>query len=216
MTYFDISMEVHEHMVHWPGSTTPLQGWDTRLDRAEESNASNWLLGSHSGTHVEAPWHFLTEGDDLASIPLDRLIGPTLVVDVPDSATSITREIVESLSLPRPAGRILFKTSNSRHRLSNSDFDPSYVAVSASGAEALVEAEVTLVGIDYIAIEPYGLDDFPAHRTLLGAGVTILEGIDLRQVAPGPYVLHCLPLRLLGSEAAPARAVLTSIGDRTA
>ncbi|GHF26476.1 cyclase family protein [Pseudolysinimonas yzui] len=217
MDLFDISMEVHERMLHWPGSTTPVQGWDTRLDRSEESNASNWILGSHCGTHVEGPSHFFADGDDVSHIALDRLIGPSIVVEIPESAKAITREVVEALSLPRPAGRVLFKTSNSGHRLERTEFDPSYVAVTVSGAAALVEAGASLIGIDYIAIEVYGAEGFPAHRTLLGARVAILEGIDLRQVPPGRYVLYCLPLRLLGSEAAPARAVLVpldAIGER--
>jgi arylformamidase len=210
VSLYDISMRLHRELIRWPGSTAPEQGWDTRLDRGEESNASHWLLGSHNGTHVEAPWHFLADGSQLAEIPLDMLIGPAHVVQVPDGAPVINESVVRSVNLPSPGGRVLFRTGNV-HRLAAGAFDPSYVAIDVSGARALVDAGIGLVAIDYISVEPYGQADFPVHRTLLGAGIVIVEGVDLSGVGPGEYRLHCLPLLLDNSEAGPARAVLETL-----
>ena len=205
----DISMELFEHMIHWPGSATPVQLWETRLDRNEESNASRWALGSHSGTHVEAPLHFLEDGPALDGFDLSIFMGLAHVVETGEGCSTITRREVDAIDIGEPLGRILFKTSNSVRRVRDASFDSSYVGIALSAAEALVERGATLVGIDYLAIEPFGTPDFPTHRKLLSAGVLILEGLVLTDVVPGPYTLTCLPLKLRGSEAAPVRAVLT-------
>ena len=208
MPLHDVTMRIHPGMLAWPGSSTPRQGWDTRLDRGEESNASNWFLNSHSGTHVDAPGHFIQGGALLSEISLDLFVGPAEVVELGSEVTRIDAAVVETLRLSEPR-RVLFKTSNSALRLDRDTFDPSYVAFTPDGARALLGAGVKLVGIDYLSVECYGAADFPTHRILLGAGVPLIEGLDLRGVSPGRYQLHCLPLRLEGSEAAPARVILS-------
>ena len=209
MPLHDVTMRLRPGMLAWPGSSPLRQGWDTRLDRGEESNASTWFLGSHSGTHVDAPGHFIPGGAELGALPLELFVGPATVVELPGDVTRIDRAVVESLSLGEDRRRLLFKTSNSALRLDRDVFDPSYVAFTADGARALLELGPGLVGIDYLSIECFDSAGFPAHRTLLGAGVAVIEGLDLRGVAPGRWQLHCLPLRLEGSEAAPARVVLS-------
>jgi arylformamidase len=206
---YDVSMRIRPGMLAWPGSSTPRQGWDTRLDRGEESNASNWFLGSHSGTHVDAPAHFIPRGALLSEIPLELFVGPATVVELGDEVLRIDRAAVAGLHLGEDRRRLLFKTSNSARRLDREEFDPTYVAFTEDGARALLDADVGLVGIDYLSIECYGDRDFPVHRIFLGSGVPAIEGLDLRGVPPGRYQLHCLPLRIDGTEAAPARVVLS-------
>jgi arylformamidase len=208
MPIHDVSMRIRPGMLAWPGSSTPRQGWDTRLDRGEESNASNWFLNSHSGTHIDAPGHFIPGGALLSDLPLDLFVGPAEVVELPEEVVAIDAAVVRARRRSAPA-RLLFKTSNSARRLDRDQFDPGYVAFTPDGARALVEAGVKLLGIDYLSVERYGDAAFPVHRILLGAGIPLIEGLDLRGVPPGRYQLHCLPLRLEGSEAAPARVILS-------
>ena len=216
MTLYDISMRLHPGMLGWPSGGSPEQSWEERLDRGQVSNASSWRLSSHAGTHVDAPAHFIQGGALLSEVPLDLFVGPCTVVEVADEFERIHCGVVESLALARPdargakpdLARLIFKTSNSRRRIGRNAFDPSFVAFMPDAAKALVGLGVRLLGIDYLSVDLFGNDSYPAHRALLGAGVAILECLDLRAVAPGRYQLACLPLRLEGSEAAPARAIL--------
>jgi len=144
------------------------------------------------------------------ALSLEALIGPAEVVEISGSAT-IDAEALAGADIPGGCQRLLLKTSNSQlwSRI-EAGFQKDFVAVDDSGAGWLVDHGLRLVGIDYLSIAPWGAAG-PTHRTLLRAGVVILEGIDLRQVAPGSYQLVCLPLKLVGSDGAPARAVLESI-----
>jgi arylformamidase len=203
----DVSMEIRPDMPHWPGSIAPSCEWETRLDRGEESDASRWTLSAHQGTHVDAPSHFIPGAAGIAEIGLDVLSGPAVVVDVPGDL-AISAEHVAEL-VPPGARRVLFRTANSTGGRLRQPFDPSYVAVSGPAARALVSAGVRLVGIDYLSVECFGDKEFPAHHALLGAGVPVIEGLDLAAAQAGVYTLTCLPIRLTNAEAAPARAVLT-------
>jgi len=216
MALYDISMRIRPDMLAWPGAVSPEQTWETRLDRGEESNTSAWRLSSHAGTHVDAPAHFIEGGAMLSDVPLHVFVGPCTVVQVADEVEQVDRGMVTSLRIARPAAggakpdltRLLFKTSNSARRLDCDVFDQRFVAFTPDGAEALIALGVRLLGIDYLSVDPFGNGAYPTHRTLLRAGVVVLESIDLREVPPGRYHLACLPLRLQGSEAAPVRAVL--------
>lgn len=200
-------------MLVWPDNRRPEQEWDWSFERGDTSEVSHWTLGAHTGTHIDAPRHQLPGADDLESVDLDRLIGPARVVDLTAIDGHIERDTVEGLDLDG-VRRVLLKTTNSTQRLASSGFDPSFVAVEPSGAAALLELDILAVGVDYLSVERYMGDDvhrsveYPTHRALLGAGVAILEGLDLSRVDPGDYFLCFLPLRLQNSEASPARAVL--------
>jgi arylformamidase len=166
------------------------------------ANVSRLDLGVHTGTHVDAPVHFIDGAAGTES--LETLIGPASVVDATTVSGDLDAEALAELALPADLTRILFKTSNSR--LWNRDsFSRDFVRLTGSGARFLIESGVSLVGIDYLSI-----GDAEAHQELLGAGVTALEGLDLREVDPGDYELICLPLRLEGSDGAPARVILRS------
>jgi arylformamidase len=162
----------------------------------------------HVGTHVDAPHHFMNDGRTVEQLPLDVLAGPCYVVQLPDGVEAITAEALEGTSLPADTTRILFGTSNSRFwSQGEARFQEDFVAVTEDGAEWLVQRGVRLVGVDYLSVAPYG-DSLPTHRTLLKAGVVVVEGLDLSAVPRGFYELYCLPLKLLGADGAPARAIL--------
>jgi arylformamidase len=202
----DVTLAVRPDMPHWPGSTSPLCEWETRMDRGEESDASKWTLSAHQGTHVDAPSHFIPGAAGIEDVPLDLLCGPVYVVEIPEDSPIRADHVAE---LPPGVERVLFRTTNSTTGRLFRPFDPGYVAVSAQAAEALVAKGIRLVGIDYLSVECFGATDFPAHHTLLGAGVPIIEGLDLAAAEPGHYQLTCLPIRLTAAEAAPARVILT-------
>lgn len=207
MRIHDISMELRPGMLHWPDTATPEVTWEARIAHGALYDVSRWLLGSHSGTHLDAPSHFLAGAPEAATVDLARLVGPARVVDIADEVAAIDQAVIEALELSG-VRRVLFRTSNSRSRLHHSVFDVDYVAFTGDGAEALVNSGVETVGIDYLSVERYGQPEPVAHLALLGAGIAVIEGCDLRGVSPGDYFLCCLPIRLVGSEAAPARAVL--------
>jgi arylformamidase len=191
MQIIDVSVPVRPGMITYPGDP------EVRLERVSSIadgdvvNLSRLDFGVHSGTHVDAPLHFVDGGRSVESLPLDVLVGPCVVVEGLDPA-----------AVPAGAERVLFKTPNSR-LWEREEFSQEFVALDGEAARALVERGVRLVGIDYLTI-----GDEEAHRVLLGAGVVAVEGLDLRGVEPGEYRLVCAPLKLEGAEGAPARVLL--------
>lgn len=163
---------------------------------------SEWRIDSHAGTHVDAPLHWIPGGAATDDLPLDAFLGPCRVVAVDDD-----REIVAA-DLPAPVPeRLLIRTPNSEARLRRREFDPAFAALGLDAARRIAHARTRLVGLDYLSVEsPDGGGE--VHRTLLRAGVVLLEGIDLSAVEPGEWNLSALPVRLVGGEASPARAVL--------
>jgi arylformamidase len=203
----DISMPLNPEIVQWPGSTEFSVKWTNRIRYGDPVNNSSINLDTHCGTHIDAPLHHIDDGESIDKIPLEMLIGPVYVIDVRGEPL-ITRKIAEQLDIPGGTKRILFKTDNSRNQ-NRRTFDENYVAISPDAAEWMVKSRIELVGIDYLSIQRYNSSD-QTHNILLKADVGILEGIDLRNVEEGWYTLVCLPLRLIGLEGAPARAILIS------
>lgn len=210
MHIYDISVSIEPGMPTWPGDT-PLE-----LERVEfiakgaNANVSRISSSVHLGTHVDAPLHFLDGESAVEELPLRVLNGRVYVVDLP-KARVIDAETLEKANIPPRTKRVLFKTRNSKYwAQSKHAFQEDFVGVDASGAEWLVKKNVHLVGIDYLSIAPYG-ESRPTHRILLGNNVVIIEGLDLREVNQGRYTLHCLPLKLVGSDGAPARAILIGV-----
>jgi arylformamidase len=198
----DISVPIRPGMIVYEGDP------DVRLERARSiadgaaANISRLDFGVHSGTHIDAPVHFIEDAAGAEALPLDALVGDAHVVDATGAEGFLDEAALKALEIPDSAERLIFKTQNSR--LWGLDaFSPDFVRLTGDGARHLVERDARLVGIDYLSI-----GDEEAHIELLGAGVVPLEGLDLRSVEPGAYRLVCLPLRLVGSDGAPARAVL--------
>jgi arylformamidase len=202
---FDVSVPLGPELPVWPGSPGVSLAALQRLSRGDGANVSHLSLELHTGTHVDAPWHFLEDGGTVETLSLEDLMGPALVVDLRDREV-IDRRTLASCEIPAGATRILLKTSNSR-LWERSIFTRRYAALTAEAAEWVVERGIRLVGIDYLSIQRFE-DDPETHRILLRSGVVIVEGLDLSQVEAGEYELICLPINLRGVEGAPARAVL--------
>ena len=207
MEIFDITIPVHKGMPVWPGDSGVEIERVSKIEMGANANVSHLSLGAHTGTHVDAPFHFVPTGVTLDHIPLDRFVGPAWVVEI-NGVDLVTAERLEAATIPVDVARVLFKTDNSRiWARADDEFEEGFTALSPDAAQFLVDRGILLVGIDYLSIAPFG-DSRPTHQILLGAGVAILEGIDLREVDPGAYNLYCLPLKLVGVDGAPARAVL--------
>ncbi|MHB8059320.1 MAG: cyclase family protein [Gaiellaceae bacterium] len=198
----DISVSLSPSTVSWENESNPVIERVSSIEAGDGYNLSRLVLGTHTGTHVDAPLHFIEGGGSSDEIPLDALIGPALVVDARDVVKEIDAELVER-ELPAACERVLFSTRNSK-LWDQPKFESEFVGISPRAAALLVERGVRLVGIDYLSV---GAPE--THRELLSHGVVLLEGLDLRAAAAGRYRLVCLPLRVAGADGAPARAVLT-------
>jgi arylformamidase len=209
MRIFDVSVPLSAEVPVFPGDP-PLEL--QQLARLEDGSAyclSRIALGSHSGTHVDAPAHFLPGGAGVDALPLEILIGKARVVKLPVSER-IERSDLEELDLSDDL-RVLFKTRMSG-QLRQPVFQEDHVYVTPDAAIYLAQIGIKLVGMDYLSIERFGTSDYAAHRALLSAGVVIVEGLDLSEVEPGEYDMFCLPLRIPGGDGSPARVVLRTRG----
>jgi len=201
----DITLPIHDGMIVYEGDPGVSVTVALSQERGDPANVSMLRFGSHTGTHVDAPVHFIAGTPGVDALALDVLIGPTLVAEL---ASPRTVERADLAALPLDGHtRLLLKTRNSA-LWQRGSFARDYVAMSVDAARFCVERGLRLVGIDYLSIEGFGVTGHPVHTTLLGAGVVILEGLDLGRVTPGVYELICLPLRLAGADGAPCRAVL--------
>jgi arylformamidase len=205
---YDISLTVTPGMTVWPGDPQVQLERVSKMEEGASSNVSRLSMSVHTGTHVDAPHHFVHGSETVEQLDLDALVGPAQVVEIPREANVIDAELVAGLSLERGAPRLLFKTRNSLiWQRGERAFQKDFVAIDASGAAALVELGIRLVAVDYLSVAPFA-EGAPTHVALLKAGMVLLEGVDLSQVPAGRYTLVCLPLKLGGAEGAPARAVL--------
>jgi arylformamidase len=204
--FYDISLPIREGMVTYPGDPPVRIRPHSRIADGDPANVLQLSFGSHTGTHVDAAHHFMDDGQRVDELPLDRLIGPARVVQIPADVTAIGERELRAVGIERER-RLLLRTRNS-DRIGRDQFDQDFAHLTPDGAEYLVGAGVQLVAIDYLSVEAYDAEQPLVHRTLLGAQVIIVEGVDLRQVPPGRYELICLPLRLAGADGSPVRAVL--------
>ena len=203
---FDISVPVVNGGVVYPGNPEIHIEPHSELTKGASSNLSRLSFGSHTGTHVDAPRHFLEAGTTVDRLPLSALIGPAHVLAFADDVMSVTAEHLQRASL-NGVERVLIRTRNSGF-LNERDFRKDYTYLAPDGAEYLASLGVKLVGVDYLSVEQFRSGHHRTHRTLLERGIVIVEGLDLSQIAPGDYAFCCLPLRLEGLDGAPARAVL--------
>jgi arylformamidase len=210
MRIYDISLLISPDMPIWPGDPNLVLERIKKIEDGNHSNVSRLDLSVHTGTHVDAPYHFLAQGKTVDNLSLSHLTGRVYVTYLPN-VQEITAKVLERAEIPPRTRRILFKTHNSdiwaRHEMA---FQTNFVAISPDGADYLVNRGLKLVGVDYLSVAPYG-QSVPTHQTLLNAGVIVVEGLDLSQVPPGRYTLYCLPLKLAGSDGAPARAILIGV-----
>jgi arylformamidase len=205
MTFIDVTVPLDSNLPVYPGNTPLTIEPIKRLASGDSSNVSTLHLGAHSGTHVDAPCHFLADGEGADALSLDLLIGPARVLEV-TAQTSIGPDELRASGFAGDT-RLLLKTHNSQ-LWGSPTFHPDYAGVTEAGARFLVEHGVKVVGVDYLSVEVFKAPGAPAHHILLGGGTVVIEGLDLRRVDPGIYDMMCLPLRLVGCDGAPARVVL--------
>jgi arylformamidase len=204
---YDISIGLKTGMTIWP-SHLPVEIERFRdIGRGDRSNVSRVQMTSHTGTHLDAPLHFLAHGGSVDNLDLNVLIGPALVVEALE-AEVIDAALLDALELPAGVKRLIFHTRNSAYwARGEPQFQQGYVALNTSGAQWIVEHEVRLVGVDYLSVAVFD-DLVEPHRILLSAGVIPVEGLNLTGVPAGEYQLACLPLKIAGGDGAPCRAVL--------
>lgn len=205
---YDISVPIRSGGLVYPGNPEIEITLQQAVANGAGANVSTIRFGSHTGTHADAARHFFDDGQTVDRIPLERLIGPALLVAFPDDLPAVTAADLRKHDL-KGRKRVLLRTRNSA-LLSQKEFVPDYTYLAPDGAQFLVDSGVELVGIDYLSIEQFHSGHHKTHRILLERSVVILEGLDLSIPAPGEYELICLPLRIEGCDGAPARAVLIS------
>lgn len=207
MRIHDISIPISPDMPTYPGDPTVSITPVLQIANGDSANVSQLCMGDHTGTHLDPPVHFVPGGKTVDQLDLDVLYGPAIVADLTRVSGVITPQDLEAAKLPRGVERVLLKTRNSR-LWTRTGFDQDYVGVSADAAKWLIDRGILLVGIDYLSIEPFGAVQPDTHHILLRAGVIIVEGLNLKDVAPGAYTLACLPLKIAKGDGGPCRAIL--------
>jgi arylformamidase len=203
----DVSVAIRPRMPIYDGDPGVEIALAHSIERGDVANVSRLVLGAHTGTHVDAPRHFIPDGPGAGELGLEPFVGRCQVADATAATGPVDAASVASIGLPPGTERVLLKTSNSR-LWERDAFAPDFVRLDGGGAQALIDLGVRLVGIDYLSI-----GDPDVHRALLGRGVGVVEGLDLRGVDPGAYFLVCLGLKLAGCDGAPARALLWPLSE---
>ena len=211
--WIDITVPLKEGMAIWPGDVTIKIERRRSMDRGDAANNSAISLGVHTGTHMDAPKHFIKDGRSIDKLPLETSVGPARVIEIKDKI-SIKPEELKQHNIKK-GERILFKTVNSPRCWQTDAFVNDFVFVTRDAAQFLVDAGVILVGVDYLSVgspmDPEKAMRPDTHQILLGAGLYLIEGLNLTAVKAGDYNLICLPLKLMDAEGSPVRAILQPI-----
>lgn len=203
--WIDATVPISEDLPTWPGDPEVEVEPLARVADGDPANVSRLSLPTHAGTHVDPPYHFLEDGVTVDGMPPEAMVGPARVIRVEGpviGAGDVGEAGVEA------GDRVLFRTRNSQADWSREPFREDFVHLTTPAAEALAEASPRLLGVDYLSVAGYQENEGPVHEALLGAGVWVVEGLDLSRAEPGPYELVCLPLRVEAGDGAPARVLL--------
>lgn len=207
MDWIDISMPLRTGVVGWPGDIPVEVARRASIEEGSDYNISMLVLSTHSGTHMDAPLHFIRGGKSIDMLPLDATVGPARVIEIKDTEW-VKPEELEQHDIQQ-GERILIKTVNSNKPWPDLPFQEGYVAIAPDAAEYLADRKVRCVGIDYLSVGALDMTtSVPTHKKLLAGGVWIIECLYLGAVEPGRYELVCLPLKVEGAEGAPARAII--------
>jgi arylformamidase len=199
--WIDVSVPIHGGMVHWPDNP-PIELYAImHVDRGDICTVSALKMGTHTGTHIDGPIHFIPDGAGTDSVPMQNLIGPARVIEIEDRR-AVTQAELRKHNIGR-SERLLFKTLNSQRGWNSPEFFSEFVSLAEDAASHLAELKTLAVGIDYLSV---GSPE--VHRTLFRAGVAIIEGLNLSKVGGGEYEFLCLPLNIRGGDGAPSRALL--------
>ena len=207
MKIHDISISISPSMPTYPGDPAVSIEPVLQIAKGDAANVSRLSFGDHTGTHLDPPAHFVPGGKTVDQLDLSVLYGPARVVDMTHIEKEITADDLARAKLPKHAVRILCKTRNSEY-WDRQGFQKDFVAFAWDAAQWLVDRGITLVGIDYLSAELFGVSEPNTHRILLGAGIIIVEGLNLKSISPGNYTLACLPLKIQNGDGGPARAIL--------
>lgn len=205
-SWIDISVPIHNAMHGWPGNPPTFITMHAGTAKGDVCNVSAMAMSSHSGTHMDSPFHFLHGAKTMDALPWDAVIGPCRVVEIKDPKAIKPAEL-KKLKLQK-GERILFKTPNSARSWKKAEFDKDFVYISKEAAQYIVDCGVQTVGIDYLSVGGFYKDGIETHHILLGAEVWIIEGIDLSKIKPGEYDLICLPIKFQNGDGAPSRCLI--------
>ena len=194
-------------MIHWPGDPECHIKRVVSMDEGAVCNLTHLSMSAHTGTHMDAPRHFIADGMTMEQMPLEPVIGRCRVFELLDCGDQITVDDLKKLKIA-PRQRVLFKTRNSTRSWAMNEFDKDFVSIRADAAQYLVDQGVVTVGVDYLSIGGFNKDGVETHQIMLGAGIWVIEGLNLAEIESGYYELICLPLKLEGADGAPCRVVL--------
>jgi arylformamidase len=215
MKIIDISVPITTTMPVWPGDPSIDLVQISSITSGDSANVTRITMSVHTGTHIDAPKHFIESGITIDQIPLDRLMGEVLVIEIDPQVNVISETVLKAhpnIDQLLTTKKVLFHTRNSNLWEQFPDsFEQNFVGIDTSGAHYLQQFNLDLVGIDYLSIAPYDDTELP-HQILLSGGSILLEGLDLSDAPGGIYELFCLPLNILGCEGSPARVFL--LGDQ--
>lgn len=208
MKFHDVSVLISEDMPVWPGDPGISMTLASSLDQGNDANVTRLAMGVHTGTHIDAPFHFEANGKSIEQLQIDTLIGSCKVFELPEIKGGIGPNDIEKFDIEGET-RILFKTKNSIWwKTDERKFQKDFVYITEEGAKLLISLGVKLVGIDYLSVESFGSSDYATHHLFLRNQVVIIEGLNLSDISPGEYELIALPLRLKGADGSPARVIL--------
>lgn len=207
MTLHDVSLTISPDLPIWPGDPSIKLKKINQIKDGQIANVTHLSACLHIGTHVDAPDHFLDNGQTVEHLPLDLLVGPATVIKI-SPGEMITPQDLRGAEIPDGTRRLLIKTPNSALWSGGvQEFQEDFIALEAGAAQYLVDLGIEVIGVDYLSVAPFA-DPAPTHRILLEAGILIIEGLNLSGIQPGTYRLYCLPLKIKGADGAPARVLL--------
>jgi len=207
--WMDISVPLSDDMLHWPEDPPIEIKLVIDMKNGDEYNLTHVSMAVHTGTHMDAPCHFRRSGISIDKMPLTASVGKARVIEITDNEFINVEEIRPHQI--RKGERILFKTKNSKRKWINKPFNKKFVHLSIEAAKYLSERKVQTIGIDYLSIGGYEGNVIEVHDIILKAGIWVIEGLDLSKIEPGNYNLICLPIKIAGSDGAPARALVSPI-----
>lgn len=207
--WIDISLTLKSGMVHWPGDPEVIIELESDITKNEKCNVSRITMSSHTGTHIDAPFHYIEEGTGIDQMPIDAMKGIARVIEISDPESVKKEELIDKHITK--GERILFKTTNSEKCWKSGEFVKDYVYVDTDAAEFLAEKEVLTIGVDYLSVGSMIESGEVVHKILLSSGIWVIEGLDLSAVNTGSYDFICMPLKIQHGDGAPARAIIRNL-----
>jgi len=208
MKIYDITATISENLPPYGGGLRPVITHPAQMANGDAYNISKITFSTHTGTHADTPLHFIADGTDCITTPLDRFYGKAKVISL-NVTTHITKADLEDKDI-QEGDIILLNTGQSKY-MSCGEFNENFIALTVEAAEYLADKKIKTIGIDYLSIDPYGTRGYNAHKVLLGKGIAALEGLVLDGVPDGEYIISALPLKYPNGDGSPVRAILVEV-----